>query len=85
MLWQIMQIMMTKFDTRQEANARQPEFFEQPTTDFLGMQDIPRSWEMTLTEQESPRAQVLREKTSDEILDEVFRDFAEAWERLAEL
>lgn len=82
MLWQIM---MTELDTRQEANTGQPEFFERPTTDFFGTQDIPKSWEMTLTEQESPRALVLREKTSGEILDEVFRDFAEAWERLAEL
>jgi len=76
---------MTELDTRQEANAGQPEFFGQPTTDFFGMQDIPRSWEMTLTEQESPRIQVLREKTSAEILDEVFGDFAEAWKRLADL
>jgi hypothetical protein len=81
MVWQI----MTELDTRPEANAVQPEIFGQPTTDFFGIQHIPRSWEMTLTEQESPSIYVSRERTSAEILDEVFKDFAEAWKRLADL
>lgn len=78
------QIMMD-LETRQDANAGQPEIFGQPTTDFFGMQDIPRSREMTLTEQESPSIHIPREKTSDQILDEVFRDYADAWRKLAHL
>ncbi len=78
------QIMMD-LGTTQHANAGQPEIFGQPTTDFFGMQDIPRSREMALTEQESPPIHIAREKTSGQILDEVFRDHADAWRKLADL
>ena len=78
------QIMMD-LDTRQDANAGQPKIFGQPTTDFFGMQDIPKSLEMTLSSQESPTIHIPGEKTSGQILDEVFRDYEDAWRKLAHL
>lgn len=81
MIWQV----MIDLDTREAANATQPEIFGHPTTDFYAMQQVPRTREMTLTEQASPSIQTPREKTSGEILDEVFRDYADAWRRLAQL
>ena len=41
-------------DARQDANAEQLRIFRRPTTDFFGMQYIPRDREMAMTTQGFP-------------------------------
>lgn len=71
-------------DTRLEANARQLEIFGQSTTDFFSTFLSSRYQEMSVTENESPGLFIERGR-SQSILDQIFDDYALAWDRLSRM